>query len=58
MTANGVAFRKSVTQRPDADYVMVQAPDGVLLELFQPQPERLPAGLSDFFAWPPAPPAP
>ena len=53
MTGNGVEFRKRITQRADAEYVMVEAPDGVLLELFAARVDQVPAWLEDFFDWPP-----
>ena len=52
MTVNGVRFRKAVSERADADYVMVVAPDGVLLKLFTPHRDRMPRGLDEFFGWP------
>ena len=35
MQANGVAFRKPITEAESFRYVMCEAPDGVLLELYQ-----------------------
>ncbi len=41
-----------VREVPDASYAMVQGPDGLLLELFQPNPARVPEALarSGYFA--------
>ncbi len=44
MKAKGVQFRKEISDFGFWKYVMVQAPDHVLLELFQIIPEKLPAG--------------
>jgi catechol 2,3-dioxygenase-like lactoylglutathione lyase family enzyme len=35
MVAGGVEFRSSIRELPELDYIMVAAPDGVLLELFE-----------------------
>lgn len=35
MQAGGFVFRKPITEDPLGRYVMVEAPDGVLLELFE-----------------------
>jgi catechol 2,3-dioxygenase-like lactoylglutathione lyase family enzyme len=35
-----------VRELPDASYAMAQGPDGLLLELFQPNPARVPTPLS------------
>jgi catechol 2,3-dioxygenase-like lactoylglutathione lyase family enzyme len=35
MQANGVTFRKAITEAESFRYVMCEAPDGVLLELYQ-----------------------
>jgi catechol 2,3-dioxygenase-like lactoylglutathione lyase family enzyme len=35
MRANGVAFRKEITEDQHFRYVMCEAPDGVLLELYE-----------------------
>jgi len=35
MEARGVRFRKAITAHNDLKYVMVQAPDGILIELFE-----------------------
>ncbi len=44
MRARGMSFRKGITDFGFWKYVMVMAPDNVLLELFQIIPERVPAG--------------
>ena len=44
MKAKGFPFRKEISDFGFWKYVMVQAPDHVLLELFQIIPEKLPPG--------------
>jgi catechol 2,3-dioxygenase-like lactoylglutathione lyase family enzyme len=44
MKAKGFQFRKEISDFGFWKYVMVQAPDNVLLELFQIIPEKLPGG--------------
>ncbi len=44
MKARGMSFRKGITDFGFWKYVMVMAPDNVLLELFQIIPERVPPG--------------
>jgi catechol 2,3-dioxygenase-like lactoylglutathione lyase family enzyme len=44
MAAKGVSFRKGITDFGFWKYVMVMAPDQVLLELFQIVPGKIPAG--------------
>lgn len=51
MEAGGVAFRKPITETGDLRYVMVEAPDGVLLELFEADPDRFDGGTRRWFAW-------
>jgi catechol 2,3-dioxygenase-like lactoylglutathione lyase family enzyme len=46
---NGVQLRKPVTELGGWRYVMVPAPDGVLIELFEVTPEKLPAQLAGYF---------
>ena len=36
MTAAGVSLPKGIQRFPDGNYLMVEAPDRVLLELFEP----------------------
>ncbi len=38
MQENGVAFRKGITEDTPFRYVMCEAPDGVLLELYEVKP--------------------
>lgn len=38
MKANGVVFRKAITEDNAFRYVMCEAPDGVLLELYEVKP--------------------
>ncbi|MEM7326431.1 MAG: VOC family protein [Actinomycetota bacterium] len=51
MRAGGVPFRKPITDTPDLSYVMVEGPDGVLLELFQADPADHTGGTAQWFAW-------
>ena len=44
MRARGMSFRKGITDFGFWKYVMVMAPDNVLLELFQIIPDKVPAG--------------
>jgi catechol 2,3-dioxygenase-like lactoylglutathione lyase family enzyme len=46
---HGVQLRKPVTELGGWRYVMVPAPDGVLIELFEVTPEQLPAQLASYF---------
>ena len=46
---HGVPLRKPVTELGGWRYVMVPAPDGVLIELFEVTPEKLPAQLVGYF---------
>jgi catechol 2,3-dioxygenase-like lactoylglutathione lyase family enzyme len=46
---NGVQLRKPVTDLGGWRYVMVPAPDGVLIELFEVMPGKLPAQLDGYF---------
>lgn len=48
MKAGGVAFRSDIREAPEGRYIMVEAPDGVLLELFELNLDRAPAGVK---AW-------
>jgi catechol 2,3-dioxygenase-like lactoylglutathione lyase family enzyme len=49
MKARGVAFEKPITNLGPWKYVMVMAPDEVLIELFEVDREALPAQVADFF---------
>lgn len=51
MRAGGVEFRKPVSDAGGLSYVMVEGPDGVLLELFQADPGDHSGGASRWFAW-------
>jgi catechol 2,3-dioxygenase-like lactoylglutathione lyase family enzyme len=51
MAAGGVEFRKPITGTPGVGYVMVEAPDGVLLELFEADGAELDGGAKEWFAW-------
>jgi catechol 2,3-dioxygenase-like lactoylglutathione lyase family enzyme len=46
---HGVQLRKPVTELGGWRYVMVPAPDDVLIELFEVTPDRLPANLRGYF---------
>ncbi|MBU2551072.1 MAG: hypothetical protein KKB20_21860, partial [Proteobacteria bacterium] len=47
MKARGFDFKSPVRELGHLRYVMAMAPDGILLELFQPVPERFPAEIKD-----------
>lgn len=51
MAAGGIEFRKPITGTPGVGYVMAEGPDGVLLELFQADGDKLDGGAGDWFAW-------
>lgn len=40
MTAAGVVIRNPIRCSGGSDYFMLEAPDGVLLEVFEPGPQR------------------
>ncbi len=50
MTANGVAFRNPIREFDGWRYVMCEAPDKVLLELFEVDFETMPENLVAFFS--------
>jgi len=51
MTAAGFEFRSPIRESDELDYLMIEAPDGVLLELFQYKgsPEGATNGLDEWF---------
>jgi catechol 2,3-dioxygenase-like lactoylglutathione lyase family enzyme len=49
MTAGGVDFRKPITDDPFGRWIMVEAPDEVLLELFEVNLDAISADLRPFF---------
>ena len=51
MTTAGFAFRSPIRELRELDYLMVEAPDGVLLELFEYKgsPDGATNGLDDWF---------
>ena len=51
MSANGVEFRKPITEGEGFRYVMLEAPDGILLELFESKDANMPAAAAGWFAW-------
>jgi catechol 2,3-dioxygenase-like lactoylglutathione lyase family enzyme len=50
LRAGGVALRSDVRRHPEGSYLMVEAPDGVLLELFEPDPAGLPEAAVRYFS--------
>ena len=50
LVAEGVPFRSSVREFGSWRYVMCAAPDGVLLELFQIDTQKMPPALARYFA--------
>ncbi|MGB5759509.1 MAG: VOC family protein, partial [Acidimicrobiales bacterium] len=51
MRAGGVAFRKPITRDGDLGYVMVEGPDGVLIELFEAAGSDYTGGTGRWFDW-------
>lgn len=51
MQEGGVEFRKPITDTGLLSYVMVEGPDGILLELFQADPEDHAGGARRWFTW-------
>ena len=49
LTDAGLELPKGIQRHPDGNYLMVQAPDRVLLELFQPNREMLTLRLAAWF---------
>ncbi|MCU0849521.1 MAG: VOC family protein [Spirochaetes bacterium] len=47
----GTGFRKTVTDIGYMKYIMVPAPDGVLIELFEVNRALIPAEYHDYFSW-------
>ena len=52
MTTNGVNFPKTATEGEGFRYVMTEAPDGILLELFETLDASMPPAAAPWFAWP------
>ena len=50
MREGGVALRTDIRRHPEGSYLMLEAPDGVLLELFEPDPAGLPDAAVRYFA--------
>ncbi|MBM3491166.1 MAG: VOC family protein [Alphaproteobacteria bacterium] len=50
MQAQGQAFRSPIREFGSWRYIMCEAPDQVLLELFEIESSRMPAGAAAFFA--------
>ena|GEM_PF-245597 len=51
MTSAGVEFRKGITDGEGFKYLMVAAPDDILLELFESVDASMPASAPGWFAW-------
>jgi uncharacterized protein (DUF952 family)/catechol 2,3-dioxygenase-like lactoylglutathione lyase family enzyme len=51
MTATGISFRKPITDGEGFRYVMAEAPDGLLLELFETVDASMPPSAAGWFAW-------
>ncbi len=51
LKAEGVGFKKEITDLGYMKYIMVPAPDSVLIELFEVKREALPAEYLDYFCW-------
>jgi catechol 2,3-dioxygenase-like lactoylglutathione lyase family enzyme len=52
MTAGGVSFRKPVGEGEGFRYVMVEAPDQILLEVFEAVVDTMPPAARRWFDWP------
>lgn len=52
MRAGGVVFRKPIAEGEGFRYVMVEAPDRILLELFESVPDQMPDAAETWFSWP------
>lgn len=50
MRDGGVALRTELRRHPEGSYLMLEAPDGVLLELFEPNPAGLPEAAVRYFS--------
>jgi catechol 2,3-dioxygenase-like lactoylglutathione lyase family enzyme len=50
LRAGGVPLKKGITDFGFWRYIMIPAPDDVLIELFQLDPAQLPMELTDYFA--------
>lgn len=51
MATAGVAFRKGITHGEGFKYVMAEAPDGILLELFESIEAAMPPAAAEWFSW-------
>ena len=51
MIDGGIHFRSDIRRLPELDYIMVEAPDGVLLELFEWKQAQQDEGLDAWFGW-------
>ncbi|MCP4005370.1 MAG: VOC family protein [bacterium] len=51
MKEGGVHFRTPIRGEPGTCYIMVEAPDGVLLELLEFDTSRLSGGAAEWFRW-------
>jgi catechol 2,3-dioxygenase-like lactoylglutathione lyase family enzyme len=49
--AMGVPFTKGITDLGYMKYIMVPAPDNILIEYFEVDKESIPPELSDYFEW-------
>ena len=49
MKAKGIQFKKDITDFGFWKYIMVPAPDDILIELFEVDKKKLPAALKDYF---------
>jgi len=51
LQAMGVPFTKGITDLGYMKYIMVPAPDNILIEYFEVDKESIPPELSDYFEW-------
>lgn len=51
MESSGYDFRKPISSGEGFSYVMVEAPDNILLELFESSDDNMPPEAARWFAW-------
>jgi len=51
MKAGGIVFTKNITDAGFWRYIMVPAPDDILIELFEVDKGQIPVGMINYFEW-------
>ncbi|PKN65784.1 MAG: VOC family protein [Deltaproteobacteria bacterium HGW-Deltaproteobacteria-12] len=51
MKAGGIVFKKNITDAGFWRYIMVPAPDDILIELFEVDKGQIPAAMINYFEW-------